>query len=237
MECGVAGVGASAMFMRFRSTFTAKDAHRLLFGLILFELLLVAIYVGDSLLGSPISVIHMFDLDREATIPAWFSSVQLFLIGIIFLLVARQVGRSHHPSQLFLVIVGSGFIFLSADEAAAIHEKITLVLKDVPWVPRFKGEHGIWIPIYFVICLVLLLMTYPELKAMWTRFRRETLIMAAGLTVFLLGVVGLEIASYEFLREDMSSMLYRAAVALEELLEMSGASLVLYGAVLLALRE
>ena len=104
MECGVAGVGASAMFMRFRSTFTAKDAHRLLFGLILFELLLVAIYVGDSLLGSPISVIHMFDLDREATIPAWFSSVQLFLIGIIFLLVARQVGRSHHPSQLFLGI-------------------------------------------------------------------------------------------------------------------------------------
>lgn len=230
--------GSSRYFMNLDPGYTEKEASRLLVGLVVFELFLVLIYVADSWLGSPISAIHrLFDLDRESTIPGWFSSIQLFSIGIIFVLAARQCGPSDHPSGLFLVIVGAGFVFLSADEAAAIHEKITEVLTRIEWMPRFKGNHGIWIPIYLGVCLVLFLTTYREIRAMWIRFRRETLMMAVGITLFLLGVVGLEILSYEFLADRTSSSLYQAEVALEELLEMFGASVVFYGALLFALRD
>ena len=48
----------------------------------------------------------------------------------------------------------------------------------------------------------------------------------------MLGGVGLEIISYQFLREDETSLFYIVEVAFEEFLEMLGASLILYGAIL-----
>ena len=52
---------------------------------------------------------------------------------------------------------------------------------------------------------------------------------------FLLGGVVLEIISYEYLRVNESSNVYLLEVAMEEGLEMIGASFMLYSAMLLAL--
>jgi hypothetical protein len=49
----------------------------------------------------------------------------------------------------------------------------------------------------------------------------------------LLGVIGLELASYVFLRED-SGVWYEVEVAAEEFLEMAGTSVILYAILLLA---
>ena len=60
--------------------------------------------------------------------------------------------------------------------------------------------------------------------------------MALGFAIFLLGVVGLEVISFQFLRgEDVPQYLYRLEVAIEEFLEMIGITIVLYGAVQLSL--
>lgn len=50
-------------------------------------------------------------------------------------------------------------------------------------------------------------------------------------------IVGMEIISYYYLRAAESRFLYKAEVALEEFLEMAGASIVLYGTTLCAIQN
>lgn len=224
--------------MRFYCDFAVRDANKLLAGLVLFELCLVSIFAVHKLLGSPIEIISSsFNPASEGNIPAWFSSVQLFLIGLPFLLKSWQLDPDYLPSPRFLRMVAVGFVFLSADEAASIHEGLTRLLKPVEWVPRFKGDHGIWVFIYLPIGLILFLATFRQLAALWHRYRHATFMMAIGMGIFLLGAVGLEIIGYQFLRSGWTPVLYKASVVLEEFLEMSGASIILYGAILLLLPE
>jgi len=58
-----------------------------------------------------LSIKQLFDLDGESSIPAWFSSVQFFLIGLVLLLKSRQPDPDHPPSAIFLRLVNAGFIF------------------------------------------------------------------------------------------------------------------------------
>ena len=222
--------------MRLSFDFSVRDATKVFFGLIFLDLCLVSIFAAAILLGSP-SWRILFNLDREGNIPAWFSSVQLFLTGMIVLLRSREIDPGHSPSRLFFLAVGTGFIFLSADEAASIHETIGRALIHVEWMPRFKGGHGIWIFVYALIGLILLLACFRRLAAIWNRYRHATSIMAMGLGFALLGAVGLEAISYQFLRSGSTPLLYLVEVALEEFLEMSGASIMLYGALLLLLED
>ena len=157
----------------------------------------------------------------------------------IFLSISHLFKGSHNkhrPSRFFLLLVAAGFTFLSMDEAAVIHEKITNLLKDITRIPRFTGNHGIWIFVYFIGSLVFLIATIPQNFAMWKYHKRETLIMAVGIGLFLTGAVGLEIISYEFLRGQGQPVLLDVEAGLEEFLEMFGGSVILYGNFLFALR-
>jgi hypothetical protein len=195
--------------MRLYFDFTLRDAKRLFLRLTFFELFLVLIFCADALLGSPIwSIKKLFDLDGEANIPAWFSSIQLFMIGLVLLIKSLQSNLDHSFSRLFFPIVSIGFIFLSADEMASIHEKINGMLKYVEFIPRFKGDHGIWIFIYVLTGLILFLANFRTLVAIWNRYRHATLIMTIGMGIILIGGVMMEVISYQFLRSGSTPLLY-----------------------------
>ena len=222
----------------FHFQFTTKDAKKLLFVLLLFEMCLVLIFALDtSVVEMPLSIHKLFDLDEESTVPTWFSSAQLFLIGILFLFSPQWPQRHRIVTPGFLLLVGIGFIFLSMDETATFHEKVTGVLKPVEWMPRFKGNHGIWIPVYFSIAVVLVIIGSRTIYSMFKAYPRQVIIIFSGLTVLLIGVVVMEIISYYYLRGTESTLLYKAEVALEEFFEMAGASIVLYGTILCALQN
>jgi hypothetical protein len=222
--------------MRVGWDFSISTANKVFLGLVAFELLFVAVASVDVALGSPSWIIkQLFDLDGDANIPAWFSSVQLFVIGLIFLLISRMSGRDNAPSPASLILFGLGFIFLSADESASIHERMSVTLRNATVVPRFRDGHGVWISIYALIGVALLLLNYRAFAAMWHRHRRAGTFLAGGVALLVVGGVGLEIVSYEFLRDGSTPLLYSLEVVAEEFLEMFGASLALYGAMLLLL--
>jgi len=216
----------------------AREARRLLLWLIVFESFLVSIFAADALLGHPVRVIHrQFDLDNEGNIPAWFSSVQLFVLGLVFLLKGRLSEPDRRPLRSFFYIVGAAFLFLSMDESITLHETISRMMADIVWLPRFRDDHGICIVIYLPILFVGLLALRRNLAAMWRHYGRESRLLAVGAGMFLLGVVVLEIVSFQFLRSGSTHTLYLVEVALEEFLEMSGVSVMLYGSILLTLRD
>lgn len=138
---------------------------------------------------------------------------------------------------MFLLTVAACFFLLSADEATSIHEKITRELKHVEWMPRFKGDHGIWITVYTLIGVILFLANLRALAAMWTRYKRPCLIIATGMAILVLGAVGLEVVGYQFLRNGSTPVLYSIEVGVEEFFEMFGASVTLYGALSMSLNR
>jgi len=223
--------------MSFLCPIIAKDANKTLAVLISLEVLFCIIYLADFLLGQPSWWIHdLFDLDGETNIPAWFSTIQLFIIGYMILLIGCHDNHHPPPSKVGTNLIGLGFIFLSMDEASSIHEKLTWVFYNNPMVPYFDGRHGVWIVVYGCIAIILILFLHKDIWAVWKAFRLESLIFILGMFIYLFGSAGMETLTFFYL-DEKNPLLYTFEVVIEEFLEMSGASILLYSVLLLAIKK
>lgn len=198
------------------------------------ELIFVVINLGNYALGYPSQLLHLaFYLDKEANIPAWFSSMQLFLIAVVVVIAAFADDTESKPSHWFFSLIAFGFIFLSVDEAAFLHEQFSFRLTKLDWMPGISGDRGSWIVLYAAIGGVVVLANIRNIVACADRFRKEAMVAGLGAAVFLGGAVGAEIVSYEFTAREASDLNYVIQVAIEEFLEMLGATVMLYAALLL----
>lgn len=217
--------------MTINARIEPSEAKKILAILLGVELTLVLIYVSLVLLGmAEHRLMKFFDLDEEANLPAWFSSIQLLAIGMLFLLLYLK--KAFHPSisSRFVLFIAMAFIFLSLDEAASVHERVTRILKDVSWFPSFRGNHGRWVFIYAAVGALIAPFSVRHVMRIWKCHRREAMIIAFGIFLLGMGAVGLEVISFEFLRSRIPSIADTIEIAAEEFSEMAGASIILYGA-------
>jgi hypothetical protein len=101
--------------------------------------LATAAVVGSCVLVTSLSIIlerpyllglvPMFDLDREATIPAGYSALLLLGSAVLLVLVARVERLQGEQRWFYWVALSLGFVYLAADELVAIHEKFNLPLR------------------------------------------------------------------------------------------------------------
>lgn len=198
--------------------------------LALVNLALASLYIVDQVLGSPsLAVRRVLNLDGEATIPAWYTS-SLLLLAAAGLLSAGRMRLAGAPPRMFFVLFASALIFLSADEVVALHEQMRNSLRGFEALPRFSGDHGIWIPFYITAGVAFIGITYKGWRDLWRTQRRAAGYLASGLALLAAGGIGLEIVSYGDLRTPQARELYVVFVVLEELLEMFGATALLVGA-------
>ncbi len=223
--------------MATTSRYTRRDLQQFFLLLVGFEVLLIAAYFVDMLLGSPFWLLQrLVDIDGENSFASWFSSTQLFLIGLVFFLWGWRRESDTGPDRWFTLLCAVAFFFLSADEALFIHESITRGLSKYESLYRFKGGHGMWIPFYVGALVLLGMLCWRQIQQFWKHHREAFLLMLVGAALFLLGAVGLEIAAYELISKESPILLIE--VAAEEFLEMFGASVILYaGTTLLIPRE
>jgi hypothetical protein len=168
----------------------------------------------------------LFDLDLEFTIPAWFSSLQLAAIGLAaFVAFEGERACERRPALYWLWIpLGLGFLYLSADEVLALHERVltrelravlpaeSLLQSVLPWQLVFA-------PAIVAAFTAIAVMVY-------TRFARQPALMT-------LGIAGLGFWSASFVFEGAAkpifipAHLYPVEVALEETCEMLGGTALL----------
>ena len=144
-------------------------------------------------------VVQLFDLDDENNLPTWFSSFLLLFASFTLHSIA---GKSVHAGHYRLL--GWGFLLLSIDEVAGLHESVNTAI-EINWaIPG--GIIALLAGAYFV----------PFLLKLPSRVRG--LMVLSGI-LFLGGAVGVELLSADM---DEESSEYLMAVAVEEGLEMFG---------------
>ncbi len=152
---------------------------------------------------------QLFDVDEENNIPTWFAG---FLLGVtafwVWVVGDAKRGSSDRWWMHWKLLAG-GFLLLSLDEIAGLHETVNTVI-DVTWA--IPGG---------ILALLIGLMFFPFLWSLPAGTR--TAFIVAG-CIYVGGAVGVEIIG-----EPMGSdtMTYNLTTVVEEGMEMGGVILFL----------
>ena len=200
-----------------------NQLYKIFLILILISFGLIAIYTFLVLYKSHINQgfsdiwMNRFDINMEANIPTWYSTILLYSVSILSFLIYiiyTKIPSLNRFQRLFWLIFGSMFCFLSIDEAAMIHEIIDQTTS-VKWVFVYAPLMGI----FFLYCIYYFL-----------AIRREELILRnwviGGLMVYALGGIGAEYIAYSM---ELSYAFRMIEYVVEEGLELIGISMVLMG--------
>lgn len=219
------------------SNISRKEANNTLKLCIIFELFLVAMYLIGALLINSWTIDSLFDLNQEGNIPSWFSSTQLFLVG--FMLWAGIKKINSELSSRFLKTLGLVFFFLSIDEAAELHETFSFVAKKIiPNIPSLSSHgHGVWMYIYLLGFFLFIIFTYKNFITLLIKYKNETKYCIYGAILLFAGAIGIETIQLHWKLEQGLRTINIIQVSVEEFLEMLGVSFILYGVLLLRIKN
>jgi hypothetical protein len=188
---------------------TAVAVLFLLHGLALFSIFFLGY---DYVLG----LIPLFHVNYESNLPTWYSSSALLLAAMLLALIGLYKKRRDEPFHRSWLGLAAVFLFLSIDESAQVHEKLSSPLRDL--LGTSGALHYPWVIPYGIGLLILLAIYIPFLKSLPAGTRR--LVILAGL-IFVSGALGMELfgaAAAASGREDG----FLICCTIEEFLEMAG---------------
>ena len=188
--------------------------------LFLFLLFIVLILLGMHFFPNSLSwtIANRFNLNEEANIPTWYSTVLLFSVSLsslfIYLFENKVVGRDH-SWHLFWLGFGAAYCFLSLDETARFHEIID-AKTSIKWVLVYAPFA--WI--FFIICTIYFVVIRNDNKSLrnW---------VLGGMIIYALGGLVSELIDHLFY--PLSPALQQVEFVLEEGPEMVGTIMVLMG--------
>jgi uncharacterized membrane protein YhaH (DUF805 family) len=186
----------------------------LVFNVVAFGVLAAA----DVLGGEDGELARQFDVAEEGNFTAWFG-VTLLLLAVGVLVCASLVARSREDRDTrSWWLLTAGFVYLSLDEAAGLHE---LLIDPVGDATDASGAfHYAWIVVAIPAMAIAGVMLLGFLRRLPRATRTSFLIAGA---VFLGGAVGVEALEGVVLDADLAAHgVQRLMVTLEELLENLG---------------
>jgi hypothetical protein len=150
------------------------------------------VVVGHLVLERPFGAFtELFDMDREANLPAVFNMALFFLGGLLFYFLGRAETGAMRRSWFLMAAV---FVFLGIDEGSQIHEKLMMAM--VRLLGGFDQELGIfyyaWTIPYLIVAVVLVAAMGPWLYRIEPQLRWGLILSG---TVFVFGAIVLEARS------------------------------------------
>lgn len=205
-------------------------ARRLLVGLVLVEAGLAVLHACVTLPGTPRELLDFGSLKFEASLGTWFASTQFAALAAVLFALWRLEGG------LWLVLA-AGALFLSADEAAGIHESVGTLVKHavsrgVPgtftgWL-RLEYRSYYWHLVYLPLAVPAALIVA---RFLWVELEQNRRAVLFGIGIFFVGATGLDFLEGWIGSDDHGPIalgpLLVDVILLEEILEMLGVSLVL----------
>lgn len=197
--------------------------------LFLCEIALACIYLGNMWFGRPLGPLltDQFDLDGERNIPTWYSSTKLFLVALLFLLLAVWSSERRRRSVFSVLFIM--FLALSCDEFVGIHEKIGVMSdallpggdrRNTPFV-----RTGVWVFFLGIPLLIVVILVLHRLSRFVTD-RTAIALYMVGFGIFIGSAVGLETLLNFIVAGPYRLRLLQ--VAAEELGEMAGVTFILW---------
>jgi hypothetical protein len=207
----------------------AKRVPRLIAAFFALDAVVVALHpVLRSIESLPPGLRQLVNLNREANLPTWFSSMQWLCVAALLLAFAWRLWERSESGGLPLLVLGLLFLCLSLDEVAMIHERLGLRSDQMlPTGTRVDGPFhrtGIWM---FVVGIPVLAIFAVFLRGAATRLRRAPgafLRIAIGLAVVAVGAMIFDLLGNLSLGGEGE---WRVIV--EEGLELVGSTVVLWG--------
>ena len=195
------------------------------------DVALAAAYLLDRAAGSLYGPLTTFlDLNGEQNLPTWYSSIQWFCVGVLLGLFAWSSFSVYRPRSWLLLMLPLIFLGFSLDEVSLIHE--WLGQKSDGLLPGGSRTNtpflrtGIWMFLigppflaFFVALLLSMRVYFLRAPGAWAK-------LMLGMMTVLAGSIGIEILHNFAAPETMFGALQIFA---EELCEMLGATLILWG--------
>ena len=165
----------------------------------------------------------MFRFDGEANLYAWISSTFLAATALLAYFEHKRHKHLGTGQATGWAVLAGGFLYLSADEAAMLHEKFEAPMDHLF---NFTGFLGLaWVLVAATALIIVAVVLRPFLMRLAARQRLSYLL--AGL-LFVSGALGLEMvgAGAQSLYGENSAQ-FKAAMMLEEVFELLGVSIFL----------
>ena len=196
------------------------------------DLALAFFYLMNAGLHWPSAKIApLLDLDGEANLPTWYSSMQLLLTaGLLAIFTLQRIDKRNRQSWS-LLLLPLVFMFLAFDEVVGIHEWVGMAsdafLPGGSRVNTRLAYTGIWMFVLGIPFLLVMLVLLKNLKKYWRDQPAVSKKLVAGLAVFLGAACGVEILS-NFVAHP--GKFYVLEVFTEELGEMLGETIFVWAA-------
>ncbi|HEX6387608.1 MAG TPA: hypothetical protein VF177_23310 [Anaerolineae bacterium] len=180
-------------------------------------------YLLENVLGSEtsafaVSLLDLFSVNAEETIPTWYATLLLFVAAMLLAFIAAVKSRNKDPYFRHWLGLAIIFLYLSMDEGAVIHEILSDSLQ-----ARFNTTGYLafaWVIVFVPLAILITLFYLRFLFHLPSRTRN--LIMVAGL-LYVGGAVLVEVLSANrWYLDGGVSFPYLAIATVEELFEMLG---------------
>jgi hypothetical protein len=181
--------------------------------LLIVTLGLLACHAGLSLYHYRVAKVHwlvrqLFDVDQENNLPTWFSGFLLLLTSGFLWFCARQKRADGDRWSRYWQVLAWGFLLMSVDEIAGIHESINSAIVITWAIPGGIGA------LVIGLAYVPFLLHLP---------RRTALRFALAGAIYLTGAAGIEIVGNSLVGQRLQDTLeYNLWTLAEEGMEMLG---------------
>ena len=189
------------------------------FSLLLVALVLLACHAGLTLYHYRVEPLpwllrQLFDVDQENNLPTWYSAFLLLTASALLWLCARQRKADGDSWSGHWLALAGGFLLMSLDEVAGVHETINSVIVMTWAIP------GAFLALVLGLAFVPFLLQLP---------RRTALRFALAGAIYVGGAVGVEIFGNSLSVQNLRDTLqYDLATLVEEALEMLGVILFIH---------
>jgi hypothetical protein len=174
--------------------------------------------------GYVFGLVDLFDFDIEGNFPTFYSASALLLATGLLALTTHFNWHRENGNRFYWLALSCLFLFLTFDEATAIHETIGSYFEDYMDASGFL--YFIWVVPYGIAVGVLGVLFLKFVLSLPALTRNQ--FIAAGV-IFLSGAIGLEVfGAREADLNGSETITYCVLYTFEELFEMLGIVLFIY---------